>query len=129
MDIAKQSDLQLIFHNTVLQRDLINIILKYTEPSIIVEFENSDLIYCNNLKFNLLNCKVINIYGVLVLTNPRKIFENSRIQNINGSVVLIGDASGMFYDTSNFLGTNICNWDTSQVTNMGAMFSYCLMDV
>jgi surface protein len=123
---ATQEDLKLHLGNTILPKELINIILKYTETIIKVEFDDSKTEYYSQSQFNDLDCgNVVNIdiYGVLILTNPSRKFCYTKIQKITGCVVLIGDTSNMFYNAINF-NSDISDWDTSKVTNMKSMFSY-----
>lgn len=126
------SNLESQLNNTLLPLVLVNIILKYTETSIRVEFINKTVIYVSQSNFLNFDCKNtidMDIYGILILTNPISKFKNSKIQTINGNVVLIGDVSNMFCgaryfssdDNSNF---SISDWDTTNVTDMSCMFKF-----
>ncbi len=122
--VITKEDLKTELHNTMLPTDLTNLLLKYTETSAKVEFEDGDIEYYSQSEFNDLDCKdVVNItiYGVMVLIDPTNKFNESKIQTITGDVVLIGDASFMF-STTEFFDCDINHWDTSQVTDMSSMF-------
>jgi surface protein len=119
--------------NTILPEVLVYTIVKYMETHVKVQFEDHKINHYTESQFENLDCKnavEIYIYGVLVLIDPKKKFKNSKIQNIIGNVVLIGDASEMFYNAKKFIGyapwdttaLDIDFWDTSQVTNMSGMF-------
>jgi surface protein len=71
----------------------------------------------------------MNIYSILILTNPISKFKNSKIQNINGKVVLIGDVSNMFRNARYFSSDNnssfsVSDWDATKVTDMSCMFKF-----
>ncbi len=117
-------DLKSELHNTFLPFILSDIIIKYNKTTIKVEFINRPTIYVGQYEFEKLDCQNVtnvDIYGILVLTNPISKFKDSKIKTITGNVVLIGDASEMFYSAIKF-NSDINHWDVSQVTNMTYMF-------
>jgi surface protein len=115
-----------LYKNTTIPLDIINIIINYAETTMDIVFENKTLNISQKEYNNLddesyLNMKLIRIYGTLILIDPEHMFNNSKIQNIIGSVKLIGNTSFMFAIAKNF-NCNINHWDVSEVTNMYAMF-------
>jgi surface protein len=126
--IKEKIELKSQLENTILPFVLVNIILKYTETSIFLEIFNSEgssRRYFNQVEFENLDCKdvtKVDIYGVLVLKNPKEKFKKSKIQQIIGNVVLIGNASFMFNNATNF-NSDISGWDVSNVTIMSYMFN------
>lgn len=103
---------------------LINIILKYTETSIRIKFSENQILYLDQSEFDKLDCKdIINvdIYGILVLKDPISKFEDSKIQNINGNVLLIGDVNRMFYNATNF-NSDLSDWNTEKLKNTSFIF-------
>jgi surface protein len=122
---ATDEDLKLDLINTILPSVLINTILSYTETIIKVQFDDAKIVYYSQNEFNDLDCQNIthlDIYGVLVMKDPRSKFQTSNIQTISGPVVLIGDTFSMFYYAMNF-NSDISDWGTSKVENMTLMFS------
>jgi surface protein len=126
-------DLRSQLDNTLLPLVLIDVILKYSETSIKVEFSDFKTIYVDQSEFSNLDCKDVlftNIYGILKLTNPIDKFKNSKIQSIIGHVILKGNVNNMFHSAKNFNPDNsnsnsrfsINNWNTTNVTNMSHMF-------
>jgi surface protein len=122
----------LFIDNTSINLDLINIIIRYTEPNINVEFASGTIENYDSVEFENLDCKDairIIIYGVLYLKDPKDKFAESKIKTITGNIILIGDLNYMFSEAKSFTGDNdpdfdINDWDTSQVTDMTGMFSY-----
>jgi surface protein len=122
---ATDEDLKLDLNNTILPLVLINTIMKYIETIIKVQFDDSKINYFSQNEFNDLECQNVthvDIYGVLVMKDPRSKFQTSNIQTISGPVVLIGDTFSMFYYAMNF-NSDISDWDTSKVENMTLIFS------
>jgi surface protein len=124
---ATLEDLKLDLSNTILPQEVYNIILKYTETIIKVEFNennNNEIAYYSQSEFDGLyyeNVLNIAIYGVLVMKNPINKFKDIYIKTIRGPVVITGDASFMFSKAIRF-NSDISKWDTSNVTDMSGMF-------
>lgn len=122
---TKVKDLGDIFNDTLLNKDLITLILKYAETSIEIVFSDDKIIYLNKVEFDSFNCENIlevKIYGdLLVLKNPYKKFKKSKIKTITGNIALVGNTSEMFSNAENFTG-DISKWDVSEVTDMNSMF-------
>jgi surface protein len=134
--VATLEYLKLQLENTILPYVLTNIILKYNEPSIKVEFNTNQILYLDQYEFENFDCKDIiclNIYGVLVLINPIGKFLNSIIEVIIGDVILVGNVKKMFHNTTYFNldndpSSSISKWDVSRVTNMRSMFFYSYLN-
>jgi surface protein len=117
-------ELKLDLRNTTLPAELSKIILRYTETIIKVQFDDTKIVYLSKNEFNDLGCQNVthvDICGVLVMKDPESKFYYSKIQTISGPVVLIGNASDMFYNAKSF-NSDLSKWNTSQVTNMSSMF-------
>ncbi len=107
-----------------------DIIINYTETKIKITFDDSKVICCKEFEFNrVTNYSVLHIkvYGFWILVNPRNKFKGSDIESITGNVILIGDASEMFYGAEKFDPdvkeiSSIRNWDVSNVIYMDRMF-------
>jgi surface protein len=118
-------DLKWDLGNTILPLELTNIVLKYTETILRLEFDDTQILYFSQSEFNDLHYRsviTIDSYGVLVMTDYESKFSNSIIKSITGPVILIGDTTDKFSQAKNF-NSDISNWDTSKVTNMGGMFN------
>lgn len=123
-NIITTQDLKIFLFDTILPIELSNIILNYAETTFFIESHHYQKFCIKKRIFDLMdwkNIKSIDIYGVMVLVNPKKKFNTSIIETITGNVVLIGDASNMFSYAKYFRG-DITNWDVSQVTDMNGMF-------
>ena len=113
---------------TPIHSDLFNVILKYYEASVKVEYENSKVSYFSQTQFNRKDLKTsdilnVDICGILELVDPVNKFKDSKIRNINGNVILVGNVSNMFSTCWRNFNADIRKWDTSEVTNMSNMFS------
>jgi surface protein len=110
---------------TLLPEVLIDIIIEYTKTSIKVTYYDGKIRYYSDTQFENIYLKdIIKVdinYGVLILVNPICKFKDSKIRNITGDVILVGDVSGMFANTKDFIG-DVSLWDTSKVNNMRNMF-------
>lgn len=100
--IATEAEIELQLNNTILPHELINIIFKYTKTIIKVEAEYTKVKFYTSDQFQTLDTKnfiSLDIYGpILIIINPRRKFKESKIQNINGNIKLIGNSSFMFQD-------------------------------
>jgi surface protein len=126
--IATEAEIELQLNNTILPRELISIIFKYTKIIIKVKAEYTKVKFYTSDQFQTLDTKNIislDIYGpLLIIVNPKRKFKESKIQNINGNIKLIGDASFMFQDARSFNPESTINdWDTSEVTYMECMLA------
>jgi surface protein len=123
MDI-NLNELKSQLHDIIIPSVLINIILKYTETSIRIKFSENQILYLDQSEFDKLDCKdIINvdIYGILLLKDPINKFEDSKIQKINGNVLLIGDVNRMFYNATNF-NSDLSDWNTEKLKNTSFIF-------
>jgi surface protein len=112
-----------------LPEDLINIINKYLEPILTVTLEDNKKYKMSLNKFYEIKStsiiSTLEIYGDLVLINPKNMFKKGIISKIlthRGTIKLIGDCSGMFEECGYF-NCDINDWDVSECTNMSKMFS------
>ena len=110
--------------------DLKNIITKYCEPNICVvkrENKTSVEINCTLKQFEKMNKRKIDkitIYGNIQFIDPRDMFRESTIKEINcirGTIELVGDCTHMFFDARKF-NCDINSWNAEKVTDISYMF-------
>ena len=106
-------------------KDLVGCVMRYI-PLIEISFGSLSLRLRSDEFFHLPKeeiKEIIDIYieDELIFSSPRLFFQNAKICDITGKVILIGDASGMFNSASRFHG-DLKYWDVSKVTNMQFMF-------
>lgn len=112
--------------NTIIQKDLHEIMLKYFKASVKIENKYNEIKYFTQDQFKDKNFRgtfVKNVYicGILELKNPIEKFAYSTIHSINGHVILSGYVNTMFYKTS-FLDKNFSKFDISEASDIKYIF-------